>query len=159
MTERLFRIPSGRATISAAPGCRQARIRRPASGAASQATGHGHGDRADCARRWPQHGSVPVRRAGAKSFADDLGLSRGIIRSRAVPSLRSPEIHPPTLAFVPPGRDPVPSTAQGSRLDLENLCPKNLARLPGAPSGTASWHRTGSTGEHAQVLNSPQKMH
>ena len=106
-----------------------------------------------------RHGSVPVRRAGAKSFADDLGLSRGIVRSRAVPSLRSPEIHPPTLAFVPPGRDPVPSTAQGSRLDLENLCPKNLARLPGAPSGTASWHRTGSTGEHAQVLNSPQKMH
>ena len=49
-----------------------------------------------------RRGSVPVRRAGARSFADDPGLSRGIVAGRAVPSLRSPEIHPPTLASVPP---------------------------------------------------------
>ena len=49
-----------------------------------------------------RRGSVLVRRAGARSFADDPGLSRGIVAGRAVPSLRSPEIHPPTLASVPP---------------------------------------------------------
>ena len=49
-----------------------------------------------------RRGSVPVRRAGARSFADNPGLSRGIVAGRAVPSLRSPEIHPLTLASVPP---------------------------------------------------------
>ena len=83
-----------------------------------------------------RHGSVPVLRAGAKSFTD-LGLSQGIVWSRAVPSLKSPEIHPPTLM-------------QGSGLDFWQ---KNLARLPGTPSGRASWHRMGSTGEHSQDLN------
>jgi hypothetical protein len=36
----------------------------------------------------------PMRRRGAKSFVDDLGLSRGVVISRAAASLRSIETKP-----------------------------------------------------------------
>ena len=36
----------------------------------------------------------PMRRGGAKSFVDDLGLSRGVVISRAAASLRSIETKP-----------------------------------------------------------------
>ncbi len=36
----------------------------------------------------------PMRRGGAKSFVDDLGLSRGVVLSRAAASLRSIETKP-----------------------------------------------------------------
>ena len=35
-----------------------------------------------------------MRRRGAKSFVDDLGLSRGVVLSRAAASLRSIETKP-----------------------------------------------------------------
>ena len=102
------------------------------------------GDQAECAQCWP-----PCKRSspawGAKSFADDLGLSRGIVRSRAVPLLRSPEIHLLTLAFVHPGRDPVPSTVQGSILDIEIFGKKNWRD---GPEPCQAWHP--GTGQEAQ---------
>ena len=36
----------------------------------------------------------PMRRGGAKSFVDDLGLGRGVVLSRAAASLRSIETKP-----------------------------------------------------------------
>ena len=100
-----------------------------------------------------RRGSVPVRRAGARSFADDPGLSRGIVAGRAVPSLRSPEIHPPTLASVPPrsgtpprgprawesgtpraGRQKREGTGRRGRSGSPIKCPP-AARLPSAPRG------------------------
>ena len=100
-----------------------------------------------------RRGSVPVRRAGARSFADDPGLSRGIVAGRAVPSLRSPEIHPPTLASVPPrsgtpprgpragesgtpraGRQKREGRGKRGRSGSPIKCPP-APRLPSAPRG------------------------
>ena len=100
-----------------------------------------------------RRGSVPVRRAGARSFADDPGLSRGIVAGRAVPSLRSPEIHPPTLASVPPrsgtpprgpragesgtpraGRQKREGRGRRGRSGSPIKCPP-APRLPSAPRG------------------------
>ena len=41
-----------------------------------------------------------MRREGAKSFADDLVLGRGVVTSRAAASLRSVETQPQTRRFV-----------------------------------------------------------
>ena len=100
-----------------------------------------------------RRGSVPVRRAGARSFADDPGLSRGIVVGRAVPSLRSPEIHQPTLASVPPrsgtpprgpragesgtpraGRQKREGRGKRGRSGSPIKCPP-APRLPSAPRG------------------------
>ena len=99
--------------MSAAPKCRQAGIRPP------RLELLGKPQDTALATRWAvprvgRHRSVPVWRVGPNSFADDLGLSRCIVRSRAVPSLRSPEIHPSTLAFVLPGRESYPLLRRGA---------------------------------------------
>ena len=46
--------------------------------------------------------SGTFRCAGGRSFSDNPGLSQGVVAGRAVPSLRSPEIHLPNLASVLP---------------------------------------------------------
>ena len=88
------------------------------------------------------------------SFADDPGLSRGIVAGRAVPSLRSPEIHPPTLASVPPrsgtpprgphagesgtpraGRQKREGRGKRGRSGSPIKCPPPAPRLPSAPRG------------------------
>ena len=42
---------------------------------------------------------------GTKSFADDLGLSRGVVLSRAAASLRSIETKPFDWEICPPQKD------------------------------------------------------
>ena len=69
---------------------REAQI-RTASVVFGQANVDGPRLPADLAAAGPSE-SVPVRRGSAKSFVDDLALSRGIVPSRAVTSLRSIEI-------------------------------------------------------------------
>ena len=44
--------------------------------------------------------TLPERRRGAKSFADDLVLGRGVVIGRAAATLRSVETHPRTRRFV-----------------------------------------------------------
>ena len=46
----------------------------------------------------PAQASAASFQFGVQSFADDPSLSGGILVGSAVPSLRAPEIHPPTLA-------------------------------------------------------------
>ena len=46
----------------------------------------------------PAQASTASFHFGVRSFADDPSLSGGILVGSAVPSLQSPEIHPPTLA-------------------------------------------------------------
>ena len=50
------------------------------------------------ARRSGRHDTHPMQRRGAKSFVDDLVLSRGVVLSRAAASLRSIETKPFRLA-------------------------------------------------------------
>ena len=80
-------------------------------------------------------------------------MSRGIVAGRAVPSLRSPEIHPPTLASVPPrsgtpprgpragesgtpraGRQKREGRGRRGRSGSPIKCPP-APRLPSAPRG------------------------
>ena len=62
---------------------------------------------------------------GAKSFVDDLGLSRGVVLSRAAASLRSIETKPFDWEICPLQTD--------TRLPLKSnalvLCPASCARL------------------------------
>ena len=51
-------------------------------------------------KRYPSH----VQCGGAKSFVDDLGLSRGVVLSRAAASLRSVETKPFDWQICPLGR-------------------------------------------------------
>lgn len=46
--------------------------------------------------------SIPVQCRGAKSFADDLGVSRGVVLSRAATILRSIETKPCDWKICPP---------------------------------------------------------
>ena len=46
--------------------------------------------------------SIPVQWRGAKSFADDLGVSRGVVLSRAATILRSIETKPCDWKICPP---------------------------------------------------------
>ena len=55
-------------------------------------------------RPLPVGGLCPAQAGAGDPFADDPGLSRGILVGSAVPSLRSPEIHPPTLVSALPRR-------------------------------------------------------
>ena len=55
----------------------------------------------------------PMRREGAKSFADDLVLGRGVVTSRAAASLRSVETQPQTRRFVRGKTGASPNTVCG----------------------------------------------
>ena len=44
---------------------------------------------------------IHIRRSSAKSFVDDLSLSRGVVKSRAAASLRSSETQPTDCVICP----------------------------------------------------------
>ena len=64
------------------------------------------------ARRSGRHDTHPMQRRGAKSFVDDLVLSRGVVLSRAAASLRSIETKPFDWQICPPRTDTSPRKAR-----------------------------------------------
>ena len=59
--------------------------------------------------------SIPVQCRGAKSFADDLGVSRGVVLSRAATILRSIETKPCDWKICPPQKgESVPVRRRGA---------------------------------------------
>ena len=109
-------VPAGCARAAASAACPGARFKELCPKAASPAGPHlpfwdtapppQAGGLLTSHRTWPLHplrlcpaqASAASFQFGVRSFADDPSLSEGILVGSAVPSLRSPEIHPPTLA-------------------------------------------------------------
>ena len=95
------------------------------------------------ARRSGRHDTHPMQRRGAKSFVDDLVLSRGVVLSRAAASLRSIETKPFDWQICPPRTDTSPRKA------------RTLSRVGGALShcrwftATRALGRTGSPGSRS----------
>ena len=72
---------------------------------------------------------------GAKSFVDDLGLSRGVVLSRAAASLRSIETKPFDSGICP--------LLDGPILDHEWIAVESAGRPAGRPPGRQSGRQAG----------------
>ena len=77
--------------------------------------------------------TYPVQCRGAKSFVDDLGLSRGVVLSRAAASLRSIETKPFDSGICP--------LLDGPILDDVDRSVRALARSPGRPAALSGLGR------------------
>ena len=80
------------------------------------------------ARRSGRHDTHPMQRRGAKSFVDDLVLSRGVVLSRAAASLRSIETKPFDWQICPLWTDT--STWKALALSLRSRARHELSRCP-----------------------------
>ena len=93
------------------------------------------------ARRSGRHDTHPMQRRGAKSFVDDLVLSRGVVLSRAAASLRSIETKPFDWQICPPRTDTSPRKARTlSWVEVQGALSLSLVAgsLPQALSRTGS---------------------
>lgn len=74
-----------------------------------------------------RHDIHPIQCRGAKSFVDDLGLSRGVVLSRAAASLRFIETKPFDWEICPLRTDTSPHEGP---LPREGICPQEAGSFP-----------------------------
>ena len=108
------------------------------------------------ARRSGRHDTHPMQRRGAKSFVDDLVLSRGVVLSRAAASLRSIETKPFDWQICPPRTDTSPRKARTlSWVEVQGALSLSLVAgsLPRALGRTGSWSHGLSVSERYPRLS------